>query len=103
MLNEERLKMFAMMLEVLTAGSPLVEKLKEQGQALDCQQIVRTIAETVPYPNNPLSTQYYPAVLNTPKVFSPAITVFSDSGTSPLKTSLTIQGRQASLAALGEA
>jgi hypothetical protein len=66
MLNEERVKLFATLLEVLTAGSPVVEKLKESGQSLDCYTLVCLIAETVPYPSNPMWNQPTYAALAAP-------------------------------------
>lgn len=50
MLNEERVKLFAMMLDVLISGSPVSEKLREQGQNVNTEVLVRVIAEQVTYP-----------------------------------------------------
>jgi hypothetical protein len=79
MLNETRVKLFATLLEVLTAGSPVVEKLKESGQSLDCYEIVRSIAETVPYPSNPMWNQpTYAAPSNNPYSYPSAPPLTSD-------------------------
>lgn len=113
MLNEERVTLFASLIEVLAKGSPVMERLEAEGQGMDFKQLVRAVAETVPYPQplfrfdtkpEPLPyvapIPYYPPVFPSPNTTPswpppsyPIVTCQADGGSGmTAQNSATRQG-----------